>query len=65
MSTTQRIAVHATILSVIGTGVLVYGTWDLLPWWSYPIAFFIAWSYLYNGWVKDSARENMANMMDR
>lgn len=65
MLTTQRIAIRAAILSGVGTGVFVYGTLDLLPWWVYPIAFVIVWSYLYNGWVKDNARENMANMMDR
>ncbi|MDA8258379.1 MAG: hypothetical protein M0Z99_22580 [Betaproteobacteria bacterium] len=65
MNTTQRIAVQATILAVVGTGAFAYGTWDLLPWWSYPIAFVIMWSYLYNAWVKDAAREKMANMMNR
>lgn len=65
MSTTQRIAVQATSLSIIGTGVFAYFTWDLLPWWAFPIAFVVVWSYLYDAWVKDAARENMANMMDR
>lgn len=65
MSTTQRIGIHASILSIVLTVAFAYFTWDMLPWWAYPIAFFVAWSYLYDAWVKDAARENMANMMDR
>lgn len=65
MRTTQRIAAQAAALSAIGAGAFAYGTWGLLPWWAYPLTFAILFSYLYDRWVKDTARENLANMMDR
>lgn len=65
MQTTQRIGIHAAIGAAIGTGALAYFAWEELPWWAFPLAFVFVWSYFYNAWVKDAARENMANMMDR
>lgn len=65
MRTTQRIAIQAAALSIVGTGAFAYGTWDLIPWWIYPLTFVALWTYLHNGWVKGAAQKNMANMMDR
>lgn len=64
MSTTHRLSTAAVALSLVLTGLFAWGTWNSLPWWVYPIAFVLLWSYLYRGWVKDAARENMANMPD-
>jgi hypothetical protein len=65
MQTTQRLAAVAAALSLALTGLFAYGTWDILPWWVFPVAFILCWSYLYNGWVKQAARENMANLSSR